>query len=51
MGKDNKCKAVLNHGIRGKERIACSVCGNIWDNGIPTSCPNCHRRVKKSKVS
>lgn len=51
MGKDNKCKAVFNHGIAGKERIACSVCGTIWENGEPTHCPKCKRRVKKSLIS
>lgn len=51
MGKDNKCKAVYNNGIAGKKRIACSVCGSIWDDGIPGHCPVCKRRVKKSCVS
>lgn len=48
MGKDNTCKPVPNHTLKEQERIACSVCGTIWTDGIPNSCPKCRRRVKKS---
>lgn len=50
MGKDNNCKAVLNV-TTGKVRVACSVCGTIWDDKVKGSCPGCHRHIKKSKVS
>ena len=50
MGKDNTCKAVLNVST-DKVRMACSVCGTIWDDKVKGSCPGCHRRIKPSKAS
>ena len=51
MGKDNNCKAVYNVSIPGKVRIACSVCGTIWDENVKGTCPKCGRHIKPSKVS
>lgn len=51
MGKDNKCKAVYNVSPSGQVRMACSVCGTIWDDKVKGSCPGCHRSIKPSQAS
>ena len=51
MGSDNKCRAVLNFSVDGKTRIACSICGTIWDDKVKGSCPGCHRRIKPSQAA
>lgn len=50
MGKDNTCKAVPNHGLKGQVRTACSVCGTIWSDDVKGSCSGCHRRIKQRHV-
>lgn len=50
MGKKNNCCAVPNNTLQ-YERVACSVCGTIWDDSVKGTCPKCKRRIKPSTFS